>query len=116
MFMRSIMMLLVLLAVATGGLQTAAALPAAGTPAADFTLKSNSDRNLRLSELRGQVVLINFWASWCNPCRQELPLLNKMFTQYRAAGLMLLGVNMDDERKNAEAMLKRFDLQFPVLF
>lgn len=98
------------------GMGTAAALPAIGVAAPDFASKSNSGRNVRLSELRGQVVLINFWASWCSPCRQELPLLNKIYVQYRAAGFMLLAVNVDDNRKDAEAMLKRLDLRFPTLF
>jgi len=99
--------------VATG---ISAALPAVGVVAPDFASKSDSGRNVRLSELRGQVVLINFWASWCGPCRQELPLLNKMYGQYRAAGFMLLAVNVDDNRKDADAMLKRLDLRLPILF
>jgi peroxiredoxin len=98
------------------GAGNAAALPAAGVVAPDFAAKSDSGRNVRLSELRGQVVLINFWASWCGPCRQELPLLNKIYGRYRAAGFMLLAVNVDDNRKDAEAMLKRLDLRFPTLF
>ncbi len=100
-------------AVATG---ISAALPAVGVVAPDFASKSDSGRNVRLSELRGQVVLINFWASWCGPCRQELPLLNKVYGQYHAAGFMLLAVNVDDNRKDADAMLKRLDLRFPILF
>jgi len=99
--------------VATG---ISAALPAVGVVAPDFASKSDSGRNVRLSELRGQVVLINFWASWCGPCRQELPLLNKVYGQYHAAGFMLLAVNVDDNRKDADAMLKRLDLRFPILF
>ena len=96
--------------------QNAAGLPAAGAVAPDFASKSASGRNVRLSELRGQVVLVNFWASWCGPCRQELPLLNKIYEQYRAAGFTLLAVNLDDNRKDADAMLKRLDLRFPTLF
>jgi peroxiredoxin len=105
--------LAVLSVVATG---TTAALPAVGVAAPDFASKSDSGRNVRLSELRGRVVLINFWASWCSPCRQELPLLNKIYAQYRAAGFVLLAVNVDDNRKDAEAMLKRLNLGFPTLF
>jgi peroxiredoxin len=94
----------------------ALALPAPGAAAPDFAAKSSSGRNVRLSELRGQVVLVNFWASWCSPCRQELPLLGKLYAQYRSAGFALLVVNVDDNRKDAEAMLKRLDLRFPTLF
>ena len=97
-------------------LGNANALPAAGAAAPDFVSKSDSGRNVRLSELRGQVVMINFWASWCSPCRQELPLLNKIYTQYRSAGFTLLAVNVDDNRRDADAMLKRLNLRFPTLF
>jgi peroxiredoxin len=93
-----------------------AALPPAGKTAPDFAAKSDGGRNVRLSELRGQVVLINFWASWCGPCRQELPLLGKIYSQYRNAGFVLLAVNVDDDRKAAESMLKRLDLKIPTLF
>jgi peroxiredoxin len=101
---------------AVAGIRTAAALPSVGVAAPDFASKSDSGRNVRLSELRGRVVLVNFWASWCSPCRQELPLLNKLYTQYRNAGFMLLAVNVDDNRKDAEAMLKRLGLRVPTLF
>src|SRR5882762_11587611 len=57
-----------------------------------------------------QKLINTTWASWCGPCRQELPLLNKVYAQYRAAGFMLLAVNVDDNRKDADAMLKRLDL------
>ncbi len=113
---RPVTVLLALTVSTAVGMRTAAALPAIGVVAPDFALKSDSGRNVRLSELRGQVVLVNFWASWCSPCRQELPLLNKIFTRYRAAGFALLAVSVDDDRKNAEAMLRRLGLQFPTLF
>jgi peroxiredoxin len=114
--LRLVTVLLVLTVLTVVGTGTAAALPVVGVRAPDFASKSDSGRNVRLSELRGQVVLVNFWASWCSPCRQELPLLNKIYAQYRAAGFMLLAVNVDDSRKDAEAMLKRLNLRFPTLF
>ena len=113
---RPVTILFALTVLTVVGMGTAAALPAIGVAAPDFASKSDTGRNVRLSELRGKVVLINFWASWCNPCRQELPLLNKIYAQYRAAGFMLLAVNLDDNRKDAEAMLKGLDLRFPTLF
>ncbi|HTQ76209.1 MAG TPA: TlpA disulfide reductase family protein [Burkholderiales bacterium] len=113
---RRLAVLLALAGPALGSNAALAALPKVGAAAPDFAAKSNSGRNVRLSELRGQVVLVNFWATWCSPCRQELPLLNKIYAQYRSAGFMLLAVNVDDNRRDAEAMLKRLDLRFPTLF
>jgi peroxiredoxin len=112
----TVALVLLLAMTALLGPRSADALPAAGKPAPDFVLKSDSGRNIRLSELKGEVVLVNFWASWCAPCRQELPLLNRMYNQYRGAGFKLLAVNVDEDRKNAEAMLRRLELKFPTLF
>lgn len=93
-----------------------AALPETGTRAPDFSLNSSTGRNMRLSELRGEVVLINFWATWCGPCRQEMPQLSRLYAQYRNAGFTLLGINIDDKRDNAEAMAKKLGVHFPTLF
>lgn len=93
-----------------------AAMPSAGSVAPDFTLKSNGGNNLKLSEFRGQVVMINFWATWCGPCRQEMPLLNRIQEKYRKAGFMLLGVNIDDRPEAAQAMARKLGVHFPILF
>lgn len=85
-------------------------------PAPDFTLKSRSGENIRLSELRGNVVMVNFWASWCGPCRQEMPLLDDLYQKYRDYGFELLGVNVDEKQSDAERMLERIPVSFPVLF
>lgn len=93
-----------------------AAMPTTGSVAPDFTLKSNSGKNLKLSEFRGQVIMINFWATWCGPCREEMPLLNRIHEQYRKAGFTLLGVNIDDRPATAQAMAKNLGIRFPILF
>ncbi len=100
-----------------------ALLPAAGAWAAvqpqqaapDFTLKRAEGGNLRLAEQRGQVVLINFWASWCGPCRVEMPHLNKLHDKYKAGGFMVLGVNIDDDPRHGAATAARWGVRFPVL-
>lgn len=84
--------------------------------AEDFTLKSNQGTNIRLSELRGQVVMLNFWASWCGPCRQEMPLLDKIFQRYSPAGFTLLGINNDVSEDAANKILKDTPVSFPVLY
>jgi len=86
------------------------------SPAPDFTLKSNSGENLRLSELRGEVVLINFWASWCGPCRQEMPILSELHDKYKAMGFTVLGVNVEENSSEARKLLKEMPVTFPVLF
>jgi peroxiredoxin len=93
-----------------------AAMPEPGSVAPDFTLKSSTGKNLKLSELRGQVVMINFWASWCAPCRQEMPLLNHIYEQYHKVGFTLLGVNIDDRSETAQALAQQLGISFPVLF
>jgi peroxiredoxin len=84
--------------------------------APNFTLKSNLDKNIKLSELRGQVVLINFWASWCGPCRQEMPELNKLYSKYKKLGFTILGVNVEEDNKEALHIVKNDKISFPILF
>lgn len=84
--------------------------------APDFALKGSTGENLRLSELRGQVVMINFWASWCGPCRQEMPHLEALYQRYEPLGFTLLGVNVEKSRKKADEMLSDMPVSFPILF
>ncbi len=93
-----------------------AAMPAIGSMAPNFTLKSSAGRNVKLSEHRGEVIMLNFWATWCGPCRQEMPLLNRIHEHYRKAGFTLLGVNIDDRPEAARDMAKKLGIAFPVLF
>jgi peroxiredoxin len=94
---------------------TAFAAVAPKTAAPDFTLRQVEGPNLRLAEQRGQVVLVNFWASWCGPCRVELPHLARLHDKYRSSGFLLLGVNIDEDPAAARALAGRLGLKFPVL-
>jgi peroxiredoxin len=98
-----------------GAASQARAAVAASTPAPDFTLRSAEGGNLRLAELRGRVVLVNFWATWCGPCKVEMPHLNRIYEKYRSAGFVLLGINIDEDPKQALALATRMGLRFPVL-
>lgn len=82
----------------------------------DFTLKSSAGNNLRLSEFIGQVVLINFWATWCSPCRKELPLLNELHERYNRAGFVLIGINIDQDLNKARELANSLGIKFPILF
>lgn len=95
---------------------TAAALQAqAAQQAPDFTLKTLTGRNLRLNEQRGQVVMLNFWATWCAPCKQEMPHLNRLHDKYGDTGFVLLGINVDDDPAKAAADAAKLGIRFPVL-
>src|SRR5690606_16178735 len=78
-----------------------------------FTLPSRSGDTVSLDALKGQVVMINFWASWCGPCRQEMPLLDQMYKRYSPLGFTLLGVNVEANTKDAEKMLASVPVSFP---
>ncbi len=91
------------------------AAPEPSKPAPDFTLRTMEGQNLRLQEQRGRVVLVNFWATWCGPCREEMPQLNQLYEKYRASGFVLLGINIDDDAGKAAGVASRLNLKFPVL-
>ena len=84
-------------------------------PAPNFTLKSMGGKNLKLSEMTGNVVLINFWASWCGPCREEMPLLNALHKKYAPLGFTVLGVNVEEQLDGARDFLSNVPVDFPIL-
>ncbi len=111
---RSLLAIVVLVAVQLAQYGHAAAQPAAVAP--DFTLPARDGSKVRLADLKGQVVMINFWATWCGPCRQEMPLLAQLQDKYEPLGFTLLGVNVEPDSAAAVAWLRSVPVQFPVLF
>lgn len=87
-----------------------------GKDAPDFVLKSLDGTNLRLSEFRGQVVLLNFWARWANDSRREMPALNRINTTYQRAGLVVLGISIDEDLRRAQDFADSMKVSYPVMF
>ncbi len=86
------------------------------TPAPDFTLQTLEGKNLRLSDLRGKAVLLNFWATWCAPCKIEMPWFVELQNEYGSQGLQIVGVAMDDSSKGDIAKFaKDMGVNYPVL-
>ena len=86
-----------------------------GQPAPDFALKATSGTNFRLSEYRGEVVLLTFWGSRCGQCPAQLAAVSRLVDTYRSAGLAALAVNVDDDQLAAAAFALRHPVSFPVL-
>jgi peroxiredoxin len=85
-------------------------------PAPAFKLTARSGETVSLADLRGQVVMINFWATWCGPCRQEMPHLEALYQRYESLGFTLLGVNVEQDPKGADKWLQETPVSFPILF
>ena len=85
-------------------------------PAPQFVLPSKGGSQLNLAQYKGQVVMINFWASWCGPCRQEMPLLESIYRKYNKMGFTMIGVNVEPDSNAANAWLKATPVSFPILY
>lgn len=90
--------------------------PQKGFLAPDFTLQTLNDETVTLSDLRGQVVIVNLWASWCGPCRLEMPAFKKVYEEYKKRGLVILAVNStsQDTRTAVEKFVAEFQLPFQI--
>ncbi len=104
--------LLLLLALLGWGLVRSAAGQVQQGSAPDFSLAGFDGRSVTLSQLRGKVVVINFWASWCPPCRQEAAYLEQTWRKYRDQGVVFIGVDYVDTEKEALAYIKEFDITY----
>jgi peroxiredoxin len=103
--------LFILILVTSGPVQAAGP----GEKAPDFTGKTLTGKNIKLSELRGRIVLINFWGTWCAPCKEELPYFNRLYGKYKGIGLEILAVNVDKVTAQAVGMSGALGLTFPVV-
>jgi len=87
-----------------------------GVPAPDFSLPSLSDnRIVDLDSLSGKVVLVNFWATWCKPCEDEMPAMERLYRTLSGSGFELIAISVDDDRALVESFAARLGLSFPIL-
>lgn len=89
--------------------------PQAGFAAPDFTLETLDGGTISLADLRGQVVLINFWATWCPPCRAEMPAIQQVYDKYRDQGFTVLAVDVQESDGQVTAFIDQMELTFPIL-
>ena len=83
--------------------------------APELTLQGLDGKQYKLSDFRGQPVMLNFWASWCEPCRAEMPLLNKQYEAAKGKGLVVLGINLSENAQTVKGFVKEYKLTFPIL-
>jgi len=107
---------ILLISIACGSFQpdTSCDTPKVGCIAPDFSLQSSLDDTIALSSLRGKIVLVNFWASWCGPCQAEMPAIQNVFSKY-SEQLIILGVNDEDTKDTMHDFANQYGLTFPLL-
>jgi peroxiredoxin len=89
-----------------------------GAVAPDFTLSTLDGKKIKLSDLRGKTVILNFWATWCPPCRAEIPDLEKFYQKHQNQGVVILAVNLTSSEKNREGIaefIKQYNITYPVV-
>jgi DsbE subfamily thiol:disulfide oxidoreductase len=86
------------------------------SPSPDFTLPNLGGEKVSLKDFRGKLLLLNFWASWCAPCREEMPAMERLYQKYRDHGFVIVGVNLKDDKKSALSFVKELKITFPIAF
>ena len=106
------------LALAAVCVSAALAASSSSGPAPGFKLSGRGGKTIDLAQYKGQVVMINFWATWCGPCRQEMPLLQDIYAKYKPMGFTLIGVNVEPSTGDPEGWLSKLPkpVTFPVAF
>jgi cytochrome c biogenesis protein CcmG/thiol:disulfide interchange protein DsbE len=81
----------------------------------DFVLKDQHNVPVKMADYKGKVVLLNFWATWCGPCKVEIPAFVELYDQYKDKGLVIVGVSVDDSPEQLQAFMKEYHMNYPVL-
>ena len=89
--------------------------PPAGSANLDFTVQDMNGQTVRLADFKGRPIILNFWATWCGPCRVEIPEFNSLAEQYRDQRLVVLGVSVDDQPEALRKFAQEFPVKYPVL-
>lgn len=108
-------MTVTLVATAMVGLAQLASALEVGTSPPEIGLTAFNGTRVSLAELRGKVVVVDFWASWCAPCKQEMPVLESLYQRFKQQGLVVIGVSVDNERANAEKFIQSVRVTFPIV-
>ena len=104
-----------LIAAALAALAACAGAPPSGGPAPDFVLRDLSGKSVRLSDFRGHPVLVDFWATWCVPCRESIPAYGKLTADRRLSGFTVIGIDEDDLKTDVAAFAKANAVAYPLL-
>jgi peroxiredoxin len=97
------------------GPEAAPSCDAQGTAKFDFVLKNEHNVPVKMADYKGKVVLLNFWATWCGPCKVEIPAFVELYAQYRDKGLVIVGISVDDSPEQLQAFMKEYHMNYPVL-
>jgi thiol-disulfide isomerase/thioredoxin len=81
----------------------------------DFVLKDQNNLPVKLAEYKGKVVIVNFWATWCGPCKVEIPDFVKLYAQYKDKGLVIVGISIDDSPEQLQAFMREYKMNYPVV-
>jgi thiol-disulfide isomerase/thioredoxin len=87
---------------------------ASGTGKLDFVLRDMNNKPLNLADYKGKVVVLNFWATWCGPCKEEIPAFVELYDRYKDQGLVIVGVSIDDTPEQLQAFTREWKMQYPV--
>ena len=93
----------------------AATCDAEGTAKFDFVLKDEHNVPVKMADYKGKVVIVNFWATWCGPCKVEIPDFVKLYAEYKDKGLVIVGISIDDSPEQLQAFMKEYKMNYPVL-
>lgn len=98
-----------------GGPEARATCDETGHAKYDFTLKNEYNVPVKMSDFKGKVLLLNFWATWCGPCKSEIPSFVELYSKYKDKGLVIVGVSIDDSPEQLQSFMKQFRMNYPVL-